>query len=452
MDDGELTVSVAGLRSRAGPLTWSQRGMGEMIGSFREFAHRLSLRAVRPVPGGTTTEQIATRLTEALTRHESLRTRYLAGPRQVVASSATVNVSLVDVPDPGAADDAAAETCAALAGRPFTEDDLPVRVALVRHGSTPLRLVLVCSHLSTDQWSFELLQRLLLGTAEAPSGPATHPLDQVAYETSAKGRRDLDRTVDRWRQELARAAGGTSAAGTRPDRSNPEPRLHVARFRSAAALAACRLLAAGHRVGVAQVLLAATACAYAVPRGRRAAALQLATTNRITPADRHEISCRSGTAIAVLDVRRPSFSEILAESAQQSILAVRYGMADPAAVRRVIDDAVRSGSLADPASYFNFHGDSGVGAGDREAWRRTVLDAGPQDCELHWADGADWNVTQFYLHAAASETDLTLELHLDPAFLPDAEAEEFFARLQRLLLAAARGADDMDRMRGVDDQ
>lgn len=212
-------------------------------------------------------------------------------------------------------------------------------------------------------------------------------------------------------------------------------------------MAACRLLADEHRFGLAQVLLAATACAQAIPRGRRAATFQLATTNRITPADRREISCRSGTSIAVIEVRRPRFGQIIAESAQQCVLAARHGAADPVEVHRVIDDATRSGGgLIDPSSYFNYHGDFDAGTRDRDAWRREVLDAGPDDYDLSREDGADWNVTQFYLHAAAVETRLTIELHVDPAFMPDQEVEEFFGRLQRLLLAAARGADDMDRI------
>ncbi|WP_055483654.1 condensation domain-containing protein [Sphaerimonospora mesophila] len=450
MNVSELVISVAGLSSRAGPLTWSQRGMWEMVGRFQEFGHRINLRVVRPVPSGWTTEQIADRLTEVLTRHESLRTRYVAGedgPLQIVASSGTLSVSLVDVPGPEEADEAATKTCAALAERPFTEADLPLRVALIRHAGMPIRLVLVCSHLSTDQWSFELLQAFLVGAAEVPTVPATHPLDQVAYETSAKGRRDLDRAVARWQQELSRAVSGTSATGTRPAPSGSRPRLHIARFGSVGALAACRLLAAEHRVSLAQVLLAATACAHAIPRGRRVATLQLATTNRITPADRCEISCRSNTAIAVIDVRRPRFGQILTESAKQSILAMRYGMADPTEVQRVIDDTMRSsGGLIDPSSYFNYHGDFDTSTPDHDAWRRAVLDAGPQDYDLSWENSVDWNITQFYLHAAAFETGLNIELHVDPEFMPDTEVKKFFGRLQRLLLAAARGVDDMDRM------
>ncbi len=448
MNPGELTISVAGLPSRAGPLTWSQRGMWDMLGRFREFRHRLNIQGVRPFPGGTTTEQVAERLAGVLTRQESMRTRYIAeegGARQVVASSATLSVSLVDVPEPEEADDAAARTCAALARRPFTEDDLPLRVALVRHAGLPIRLVLVCSHLSSDQWSFELLLTLLAEAVEAPATPVTHPLDQVAHEASAKGQRELDQALTRWRQELTRAVRGAHPAGMRSGPPSTRPRLHIARFRSAGALAACRLLAAEHRVSLAQVVLAATACAHAIPRGRGAATFQLATMNRITPADRREISCRSNTAIVVIDVRQALFSQIIGESAQQSILAMRYGMVDPAAAQRVLDDVMESGDgLIDPSAYFNYHGDFDTRAPDHDAWRRAVLDAGPSDYELSRENSVDWNVTQFYLHTAAYETGLYIELHVDPEFMPDAEVTEFFGRLQRLLLAAARGADDMD--------
>ncbi len=153
-------------------------------------------------------------------RHETLRTRFVAGTLeslQVIEARAPVALPVIDL---GALPPAAAERLAErleawLAAAPFDLERLPLlRLRLIRLGREHHRLLLVQHHIVSDAWSVGVLFADLsrLYAAQAAGVSAALPPLPIQYADFALWQRDflagpeLERQLGYWHRRLARPA------------------------------------------------------------------------------------------------------------------------------------------------------------------------------------------------------------------------------------------------------
>lgn len=210
-------------------------------------------------------------LSEIVTRHEVLRTRYRLGesePVQVVDAPAPVEVAVTDltaVPQ----DERAARCHAVLseeARRPFDlETQWPLRVRLVALAADEHVVAVVFHHIAFDAWSTRVFAREFgdLYSAFALGVPSTLPdlsmqyADFAAWQRNEVPEREMQRHLDYWLQQLA----DLPVVDLPGDRARPAVRSHAGEAvpftLSWEAAERVRSLAAAHDATPFVVLLAA---------------------------------------------------------------------------------------------------------------------------------------------------------------------------------------------------
>nr|WP_198545938.1 non-ribosomal peptide synthetase [Actinacidiphila yeochonensis] len=201
---------TAGARPEVVPLSFAQQRLwflGRLEGPNATYNVPLVVR----LEGGLDVAALRSALADVVGRHEALRTRCVevAGvPAQVVVpvAEAVPGVAVTDVPPRGAE-----ERVARAVTEPFDlENDLPLRVRLLREGPDVHTLVLVVHHIAADGWSMGPLVRDLAAAYRARTAggaPQWAPLP-VQYADYALWQRGLlDQALD---QEAAPAAGQTA--------------------------------------------------------------------------------------------------------------------------------------------------------------------------------------------------------------------------------------------------
>ncbi|MEV5557560.1 condensation domain-containing protein [Nonomuraea wenchangensis] len=155
--------------------------------------------------------RLASALAALVSRHEALRTRYVAAdglPRQVVRPAQPVPLELVDLtclPEPERESEALALALAAAGERFDLERGPLLRLTVYRVGPLEHRLFLVCQHIACDGAGVALVAADLAAAyagEELPPPPAPQYADYAAWSV----RRAAERTPRRlpyWRERLA---------------------------------------------------------------------------------------------------------------------------------------------------------------------------------------------------------------------------------------------------------
>jgi amino acid adenylation domain-containing protein len=168
--------------------------------------------------GPLDTAALGRAIDDLVARHESLRTRLLAGrdgqPVQMIDPAGPVGLELTDYAElgPQAASGRLSEFAIAQALRPFhLATDWPFRASLVRLAADEHALVIVAHRTATDDWSFGVLLRDLAALYQAqasgePSGLAPPPVqfaDYAVWERDHLQGPVLTGLQDYWRGALA---------------------------------------------------------------------------------------------------------------------------------------------------------------------------------------------------------------------------------------------------------
>ncbi|MFI0898932.1 condensation domain-containing protein [Streptomyces sp. NPDC020983] len=298
-----------------GPLAWGQFHMWRPLLRYGAAFATFTLRQVvaLPAPGPGVPEALAAirRLVET---HQVLRTRFRDRAGEAWQTAAAEGTHLVEVCELGA--DAGAGALAAfaerrtrkLAAEPFRHShEWPVRFSLVCRGGEVRAVAVVCSHLTFDGWSADLvgtaLRRLLAGGRV--TAPEWQPLDQAAYERSERGLRDDARAMRHFRARLAEVPD----TAPRPPHAPASPRFQQWWLTSAALAAASVAVAERTRTSSSAVMLTLAATALAALRGQSTVPMLLITGNRVTERQQRYMAATAqdglyvhdGTAAATLD-------------------------------------------------------------------------------------------------------------------------------------------------------
>ena len=171
---------------------------------------------------------------EVIRRHEALRTTFASTegrPRQVIASSLTLTIPLIDLTSIVEIERAPylKRLITASSQMPFDLSAGPmIRATLFKLSDTEHRLVMTLHHIVTDRWSFSLLWRELMLLYDAFSKGLPSPLPElpVQFPDFALWQRDwlegevLEKRLSYWKKQLAGASFVFDLPSDRPRPAN----------------------------------------------------------------------------------------------------------------------------------------------------------------------------------------------------------------------------------------
>lgn len=427
-----IAVPFAGEGAGEDELSWGQQ---DIWGSMRRDGSWLPIGFARPVPPGTTVDDIVDELRWCVSRYPSMRTRLrFAGgrPRQVVHASGEVALEVVDAPpdaDPAAVAKGVQDRFQATDHDHATE--WPVRMAVVRHRGAPAYQVMVVCHLVVDGFGALVMQEEMRTRPGAP-GAALEPLAQAREQRTPAAARRSEAALRHW-ERLLRTTPADRYAGS-ADRRTPRY-WEVVRTSPALHLAVGRVAA---RAGLesSAVLLTGFAMAMSAVTGIAPLLVQLVVGNRFRPGLATTVSPVSQTALCRLDVAGRGFDEALAHTWRSSLAGYKHSYYDPAAlealVRRVAaerpDPAVMRCGFNDRRGLLRDLPPVDPGADVRAALARTTMRVERRQ---------DKPFDPCYLHVLQEPDAIALALCADTHFLGPAQQEAVLRGVEQTIVDAA---------------
>lgn len=454
-----VPVEFSGERAGEGPLTLGQRDVYTWMSLIPDHPYGVLYFELR-VPAEATVEKVAGAVAALIARHESLRTRYVAGepPRQRVEASGVQ----------------ALEACSLGEGQWGPEDRPVVAGALVRwlrespdQGRRPVRVVvavapggggrvIACAagltHVAVDHMAIEILKRdfsgLLGDPGRRPAGKAGHqPLDQAELEATPAERRKGEAALEHLGKQFRRAPRCLYAL--------PGARLSgeslAVELSSAAAAMALRLVAARTRASRSSIVLAAICAVLARRAGYPELVFPLVSSNRFERHLMNYVGALSQGAMVTITVAGTSFDELAGRTWATVLEASRLARYDTA--RR---DALHDLTAHERGLRLNFEPlfndlvsepRSGIIAGGPV--RPEEVSLALAGTELRWRP---MQGVESPVRFSLMQVDGCLRLEGwsgDTGLLPRGEVESLLLAVERVLVAAASGDVAEGRMAGV---
>ncbi|WP_328854210.1 hypothetical protein OHB01_28410 [Microbispora hainanensis] len=213
-----LSADFAADRSGTAELAWGQRDIWEAIQKVGpDSAHYFNVPRLLAVPGAggpRSPRAVAAALAQVMGRHDALRSLVrlgAEGPYQEVAAAGTLPIETVEVAR-DAADGAAADLVACLAGRSFGDGEQPLRAGLVVCDGAATHVALVLNHVVADWHAADVVVRAVGDAAPHTVPSAMFPEAAGAGATPRYARAVLSSPrLNRAGQVLARRAGVSTA-------------------------------------------------------------------------------------------------------------------------------------------------------------------------------------------------------------------------------------------------
>ncbi|GAA4170211.1 hypothetical protein GCM10022251_63810 [Phytohabitans flavus] len=428
-----IAVPFAGEGAGEDELSWGQQ---DIWGSMRRDRSWLPIGFARPLPPGTTVEDVVAELRWCVSRYPSMRTtlRFTGGalPRQVVHASGEIALEVVDA----APDADPAEVAVGVQERYQDTDhdhatEWPVRMAVVRHLGVPAYQVMVVCHLVVDGLGALAMQDEM---RTRPTGPSTalQALEQAREQRTPAAVRRSQAALRHW-EHLLRTTPADRFAGSADPRT---PRYWELVSTSTALHLAVGTVAARARLETSTVLLAAFAMAMSEVTGISPLLTQLVVGNRFRPGLATTVSPVSQTALCRLDLAGCDFGEALTRTWRASLAGYKHSYYDPAALDALVERV--PAERPDPAVMR-------CGFNDRRA---LTVDVPPVDptgdvraalarTTTRVARRQDKPFDPCYLHVLQERDAIVLALCADTHFLGPADQEAVLRRLEASIVDAA---------------
>ncbi|WP_433206935.1 condensation domain-containing protein [Dactylosporangium sp. CS-047395] len=428
-------IAFAEGRSAAGPATWGQSAIWDVVRRLGDDAARYNVSGGLPLDPPLPLDELAGLVRALLLRHDSLRTTLRwDGDRldQVVHAAGAIDLHV------RAADDVTAAAYAfyhELQAIPFdAERELPVRAGVVTAGGRAGYLILSLSHTASDGWG---LRNLLADAAALAAGrplstdERTQPLEEAEYQASDKGRRRDAAARRAWLDKL-----GRGPASQFPDRAGRPPAAAFpnAVLNSPALALALARVAAGLEVNQGAVLLAAAAGAAARLGSAPEALFQVVVNNRFLPGMAGAVNTIAQEGLLLLPDPAEDFPGLVRRTFGAALSAQRHAYYDKLALTRDL------AGLVAPADHSCFVNDTrglipieGYGQAPdgplTEALARTTLS---------WpVEHAPRRNTTFALDAQDAPGSLELAMTADAAVLPRPDMERMLYGIEDLVVTQA---------------
>jgi Condensation domain len=329
-----LRCVFEGGRAGAGAATWGQRAIWEAVRALApEDAARYNVRGGGAVTPGYTASRIVEALGLLLLRHESLRTHISPNGegvlRQTLFGAGELPVTVVEC----AADEVEPQAAALLervSADPFdAASDWPIRVGIIESGGTARHLALAVAHTAVDGWG---LRHLVLDLAELTENGGSEdaqgrlqPLDEAAFQTSPRGRRQDAKARAYW---LAKAEQGPRQL--LPVRAElPAGALFPNALLDSPALArAVPLLSEQLAASPATILLAAAAATVSRLGGSPEVLFQVVVNNRFQPGLDRAVSTVAQEGLFNITVTDAPFSDLVRRAVGASLATYRHAYYD----------------------------------------------------------------------------------------------------------------------------
>jgi hypothetical protein len=455
----EVPVLFEGEGSGICAMTWGQQAIWDTI---RRTGRTLNIGGVMPVRGGTTVEEIAGVLRFAVSRHQSLRTRFLLDdtderglPRQRVHESGRTVLVVVDVDGRDAPAVVAEDLRMRYEMTAFDyENEWPVRMAVVCRDGSVTHLVVQYCHLAVDGGGIDAIVRDL-ANLDAGTGAAGAPVRGIELLTLSQaqagpsGRRQSDKALRYW----ANALRSIPAVRFNGSDDPQEERFWEMYCYSPAMHLALQSIAARTRAETTHVVLAAFAVSLARVTGRSPSVTQVVVNNRFRPEFGDAVMQVSQSGICAVDVADCTFDEVVARAWKTATGAYLHGYYDESARTRLFEQIDQErGEHVDVSCFVNDRrGRTSPQAGDRLPTPEELAEAVGRT-RMRWDRRMPMYDTTMFLHLD-SEPDANVPGRADPleAELPavyfqlwadthqiaPAAIEAFARGLERVLVEAA---------------
>ncbi|MFE3514984.1 condensation domain-containing protein [Streptomyces sp. NPDC059166] len=440
-------VLFTGGRAGTAPLTWGQRAIWNAIARTAPNDVYFNIGRVLPLgERGRITElpALTAAVAALMARHESLRTRVSGGPdgpRQSLADTGRLRLTVVDEPRPERTADTAARLMEELRTTRFDyEGEWPLRVAAVSHQGRVTHAVLVLCHLATDGQGAEHVVRdlrLLVRRGSAGAAPRTNPLDLAVQQHAPAGVRRSERALAHW-EHFYRTMPPTMFA--RQVAEPRAPRFWSGRLVSGALAAATDVLAAEHRVSGSTILMTGMAALAAAEGGHRTAAMMPIVGNRTAPDRQGMVAMLSQDAPFLLDLSGAElFTDLLPRGWDAAMAGYRAASYDPVAWEALRERVGRErGTPVHPYCCFNdqrFHErPPGPPPGPSE------LRKARERSEFGFPATEEQLGCRYCVHVTEERGTLAVMLTADTAYLPPDAIRAHLETLEEVLVESACGA------------
>jgi hypothetical protein len=457
-----LRVPFAGRRGGDGPVTL---GQASTLGWVTDTAfHTRMTEWPLTVPPGTALDDIAAAMAILMVRHESLRTTFPASPgcpafaagEPPVQRVARTGELVIDVYETdGDATDSSLLTVRLtrlLRSREFDlTADLPLRMAIATRQGDPLAAVVVYSHMAVDFASMALIDREFMALVSDPAlrnvGPSAHqPLDQAADERSARGTRRNEAALRSWEAHLRAIPQCMYAVPL--DAAGPEGGRSGWLWSRAAGLALAHVAA---RTGVSrQIVVFAALCTMLAWRtGHAECIIPVAATNRYQRHLREYVGPLAQDCMMSVDTRARGLDEVVSRAATAAVRGCHNGLVQIAMLESVIERVERDRGIV-YARHCVFN-DLSLHLGDTDDGAAPCQDPGEARRALTQTRFAALaappiqEILLFLLQQVSGELILG-GLTRDASLLPAGEIELLLRGTESLVVAAASGDVDLDKL------
>ncbi|HYQ66221.1 condensation domain-containing protein [Actinophytocola sp.] len=462
-----VPVAFTGHRSAVGPLTLGQLNiMHWFIGSPDHPLHTMWTEL--EMPAGLAIADVVETVGVLLARHESLRTHFLVDgghPRQSVAGDGVLMLEVCHLGGHGWGQRDQHVVAEALgrwmygrdqAGLGLTRPALRVAVAIAPGEDGRTDQIIACvagiSHLAVDDQGVRIVRREFAELARDRSarrvGERYHqPLDQVAVEAVPAARRQAERALCHWQDQLERMPHLVYV----PERGTITGESLAVELWSTAAAMAVRRVAARTRGSRSSIVLAALCAVLAQRTGLRELVFPVISSNRFERHLARYVGTLAQSAAVTVEVGAGGFDALARHAWASVIEGSRHGRYD----------VVKRAEIADRIAYerglcFNYDPVfNNIAVESRSAPETGVLpdpdqiSAAVRRTELRWRPlPGPATLVRFDLH----QVDDVVRLDgwsADNGLVPRAELESLLLAVERLLVAAARADLDTDGIRAA---
>ena len=457
----QRSVAFTGDGAGEGELSWGQKENWATIQAGMNVTGTwLPLGGVKPLPPGTSIEEIADELRFLLSRYQPLRTLVrsdAAGrPVQVVHGSGEIILEVVDAgdADPG---EVAEEVCERYRTTrlDFTAE-WPLRMGVIRSRGELTHMAVLMSHFATDAAGAAVM---LTEVVTRPSAPVAgmQPLAQAAWQQSPAGQRQNAAALRYW-EEILRTIDPRRFDDRRVDQqrvdqqrakhqqSAHQPRYWHGEFTSPALPPAVRAIARDTGLGASTVFLALFAVALSEVTGITPTVVRPIVGNRFRPGLAEVVCTVAQAGVCVLDVAGVSFDEALRRAQRSVNSAYKYAYfdhEDMVALKARI--ALERGVDPDIRCFIN---DRHMPDGPQETGPIPTLELirdAATPSEFRWITGQDSpSFEQLFVHVDDAPDAAEISLHLDSRSVSLADAEALARAMEATATASA-----VDRLRAA---
>ena len=431
-----IMVPFEGDGAGEGALSW---GQSENWSTIQAIGNWFPLGGVKPLPPGTTLDDIAAELRYLMSRYQPMRTRLRfdadGRPLQVVSDSGEIALEVVDAgdDDPDQVADALSERYRS-ADHDFTTA-WPVRMGVVRHQGEPTHLVVLMSHLAVDGTGALIMMGEVAAGTDAPV-PELQPLAQARWQQSAAGRRQNDASL-RYHEGVLRGVGARRYREQQP--TPGQPRYWEAEFDSPAMLPAVQAIADRTGLGSSTVLLALFAKSLSGVTGIHPVVLRPIVGNRFRPGLSGVVCTLAQAGLCVLDVADDSFDETVQQAQRSLMRAYKHGYFDPVAMEELKQRVNRErGEEVDTACFFNDRRGAAMQATDRQPTASQDGGGAPVPGTFRWVLGQDSpSLESLFLQVDDVPGSVHLTFVMDTHRLSLADGEALVRGMETIALAEA---------------